>query len=216
VLAIVFAIGTAGLITHTPVQLSPILVESIGLLMLALGAATRGRGYRLVGAGIMFAGSFGILSAVGVSVAFPGSIYERALLCLGTLGVATLSFGVLPIQARWSRQLLTLGTIFLFGGVVLSGVVYEGSLRLVGAVVTMLLGWDAGEQAISLDEQVGRQADTRGVELVHSAGSAATGVVAIVVAAATYRFGVAEIPPLGLGFLLAAVLVLAVAIALYQ
>jgi hypothetical protein len=216
VLAIVFAIGTAGLITHTPVQLVPILVESIGLLVLALGAATRGRGYRRVGPGIMFAGSLVIMGAVGASVAFPGSIYLRALLCLGTLGVATLLFGVLPVRAKWSRQLVTLGAIFLFGGVVLSGVVYEASLRLVGAVVTMLLAWDAGEQAISLGEQVGRYADMRSVELVHLVGSTATGVVAIVVAAATYRFGVTEIPPLGLGFLLAAVLVLAVAIALYQ
>jgi len=86
----------------------------------------------------------------------------------------------------------------------------------VGAIVAMILAWDTGEQAISLGEHVGRYADTTEVELIHFVGSAATGVAAIVIAAATYRIGVSEIPPLGLGLLLGAVLVLAIAIGLYQ
>lgn len=71
----------------------------------------------------------------------------------------------------------------LFLAAAFAGTVGASLPVVLGGLVVALVVWDAGEFATTLGEEVGRLADTRRVELLHSLGSLAVGVLATLAAA---------------------------------
>ncbi|SFR36781.1 DUF7519 family protein [Halogeometricum limi] len=113
---------------------------------------------------------------VGVGVASAGAVAPAAL------GVVVLAVGVFVA----SRRLVTLGTTALFAGVLYAGAQGGAAEPLLVAALGTVVSWDAGEYAIGVGEQLGRDAETARLTLVHSATTLLVGVVGIAVTYAAY------------------------------
>lgn len=85
-------------------------------------------------------------------------------------------------------------------------------LPLLASLAAAVVAWDAGEQAINLGEQLGRNARTWSVEVSHTAGTTAFGGLAIGAAMTIHRADVTGLPIESLLLLLAAAVVLMVAL----
>jgi len=130
-----------------------------------------------------------------------GPAYLSAGLALALAGVATLGLltasatglvaGVVAVAllapgvTLGERRLVDGGAAALLLGVAAAGIEGAPPVSLVVAAVATVAAWDAGENAISVGEQLGRAADTRRAELVHAgatlglaAGTGALGVAA--------------------------------------
>ena len=114
--------------------------------------------------------------AVAASATVPSSAVATALGALVLLGGIRLG----------SRKLVTVGTIALFGGVLLAGAL-GGSVLLVsvGACAT-LIAWDAGTNAIGVANQLGTEAATGRLLLAHTLATTLVGAVVTVAAVAVY------------------------------
>lgn len=127
---------------------------------------------------------FGTGIAVGFAVL---SITVTAV--LATEGAAVGGFGLLLLVGGLllaSRRLVTNGGAFLLLGVLYAG--YTGAPPeplLVGAL-TGVLAWDAGSNAISIGDQLGRESATWRAETVHVASSFLVGSVAVAVGYAVF------------------------------
>lgn len=130
-------------------------------------------------------------SGIAVLVAVTALATLLAPPSVGTLvaapGVALLGLGLL--QGR--RAPLTAGAGLVFVGVLVHATtVTDPLLPLVGAAASVV-AWDVGEHAISLGEQLGREAPTRQASLTHAAASGLVGLAtaggAFVVYTATSR-----------------------------
>ena len=75
-------------------------------------------------------------------------------------------------------------------------------------VIATVLAWDFGEQAISVGEQLGREADTTQLEITHAAGSTVVGVGAGALGYGIYLVSSGGQPVPTLVFLLLAAVVL--------
>lgn len=119
------------------------------------------------------------LSLVAATVGFAGV----ALAAAGAAAPAAVGVVVLAVgQARASRRLVTLGTTALFVGIVYAGVQGGAAEPLLLGAVAAVVSWDAGEYAIGVGEQLGREADTTRLVLVHSATTLLVGVAGTAVA----------------------------------
>ncbi|WP_265109658.1 DUF7519 family protein [Halosolutus halophilus] len=120
------------------------------------------------------------LSSVASCVAAGGATiasgrYSWYGLAVGIVGTLVLVAGV----TRGSRSRVTFGSAGLFVAALVAGV--QGATvgaTLVG-VAAAVLAWDLGTSAIGIGRQLGREASTRRLELVHIAASAAVGAVTI-------------------------------------
>ncbi|PSP60261.1 hypothetical protein BRC73_03105 [Halobacteriales archaeon QH_7_66_37] len=112
----------------------------------------------------------------------------------------------------------SLASAGLFVGVMFAATLDVPSWLVLGGVVASLLVWDAGRFGTTLGREVGSDADTRSIELVHAGGTALVGVAAAAVAAllaGQFRGGIVADSPLAAVALLSVVLgVLAFAAAL--
>jgi hypothetical protein len=112
----------------------------------------------------------------------------------------------------------SLASAGLFVGVVFAATLDVPTWLVLGGVVASLLVWDAGRFGTTLGREVGSDADTRSIELVHAGGTALVGVAAAAVAAllaGQFRGGIVADSPLAAVALLSVVLgVLAFAAAL--
>jgi hypothetical protein len=107
------------------------------------------------------AGVFAVTANVGAPVA--------ALICV--LGVLALGAGLLD-----GRQVVvTAGTGLLVLGSVVGGTQGVPVLATLVGVAAGLLAFDLGSTAVSLGDQLGRETDTRQVELVHATASTLVG-----------------------------------------
>lgn len=95
-----------------------------------------------------------------------GSASILALL-LGALGVALTLGGLLVAR----RGPITVGATLLFVGTLVAGVAGAGVLPLLVSVAASVLTWDLGRNAVDVGAQLGRRADTTGIELVHAGAS---------------------------------------------
>jgi hypothetical protein len=112
----------------------------------------------------------------GAALGAPGALAPAAL------GVLLVGLGLV----RVSRRLVTLGGAALFAGVVLAGVQGAPPESLLLSTLGAVLAWDVADHAIGVGEHLGREADTRRVELVHAATSLLVGVFGAGVCFATY------------------------------
>lgn len=215
VVAVVLAVSATGLSVATPSQVLPIGVEAFGLLVFLIGKTVRQHNYRIIGSGLVFLGMSIVWLSLGLVAVFPIGLLMRATLCLGMVGTAILTVGLAPLRIAWTRQLLSIGVGILIISIIGIGIVKKTvHFRLIGAMTTAVMAWDAGEQAISLGEHVGRSADTVTVEIIHLLGSGAIGATAITLSILIYGTTASEIPFVSLALLLCGTIVLLLALML--
>lgn len=101
-------------------------------------------------------------------------------LIAGVVAVALLAPGV----TRGERRLVDGAGAALLGGIAVAGIEGAPPVALVLAAAATVVAWDVGENAISVGEQLGRDAETYRAELVHAGASvglaAGTAVVGVV------------------------------------
>lgn len=194
-------------------QLRALGIEVVGLVAVAVGIELRHRDHGLVGAVVALGGVGIAVAAMLAGSAGVSSLAERVELLPGMAGLVLLVAGVAKLRSGWERHLVTAGTALILVSAVGSGVVLEtASVPLLASVVATVVAWDVGEQAINLGEQVGRQAETRSVELVHGLGAVAVGAVAVGLAVVVQGNAITGIPLAALAALLGAGVVLMLAL----
>ncbi|WP_135820228.1 DUF7519 family protein [Halostella litorea] len=134
-----------------------------------------------------------------------------ASLCTALLGLYSLyaaPFGALAMVAaagttfRGWRRAATLTGVFLFLGAMVSGVLGAPTVVVVAGVGGSVVAWDLLDNAVSLGEQLGREADTSRAELVHAAGSVSVGAVVSLCSYGLYQVAGGGRPLAALVFLL--------------
>ncbi|MFB6138935.1 MAG: hypothetical protein ABEJ26_00710 [Halosimplex sp.] len=177
------------------VALSALVVETLGLGLLAVGLTVRRSRSRLVG---------DALGALGIAVALGGvaslwldtrDLLVAAQFVPGMAGAVVLALGLVPARGRGSRRLVKVGTGLCLLSVLAVGVVRKPALgALLVAGVATVLAWDVGENAIGLGAQLGRRAETKRVELLHGVASAAVGAVAVLAGRTVDGVGTVGLP----------------------
>jgi hypothetical protein len=141
--------------------------------------------------------------AAGVLALAASAPYSWTGLALGTGGLLVLSVGVV----RGADAAITLGAAGLLAAALAAGARAAPVLPTLAAVTGSVVAWDAGRHAASVGRQLGRDADTRRVELVHVTASVGVGVVAAGLGYTVYATAAGDQPVAALAFsLLAAVL----------
>lgn len=139
------------------------------------------------------------VAAFASSLAFVASaFYSWPALAVGALGLVVLWGGLL---AR-TLAAVTIGAFALFVAAVVAGAQHAPVLPVVVSVSLAVVAWDAGGNAISVGEQLGREANTARVEAVHSLASLAVGAATAGVGYAVYSFGTGGQPVAAVAFLL--------------
>lgn len=186
----------------------------LGTLAMAAAASVGGDGGRRSLEAILLAVGVG-LSAVGVGFGtFEAEVLPlRIVLAAGLLGVSLLGAGLAPVPGIRPRHLVSAGTGVLVVFVVLAGLMTQvGALALLAAMAAVVVAWDAGEQAISLGEHVGRRARTWPVELGHTGASASYGAVVVAATFGVTQLNVTDVPLTALLLLLGGAVALLVAL----
>ncbi len=132
------------------------------------------------------ASAVAVASAV-VVVGLTG-LYSWLTLGLGAVGILVLVGGVLLGR----QSAVTLGSAALFLGVLLAGIDGAPELVLLLGAVGTILTWDSASTAIGLGRQLGRDAPTARLELVHTATTALVGATAVGGAYGIYTFTTGE------------------------
>lgn len=140
----------------------------------------------------------GMCSALAVAL---GSVTGLALAGPGLLALAV---GLLT----GGRRTLGAGGTLLVGGVLLAGSQGAGAEPLLFGLLTAVLAWDIGEHGIGVGEQLGREADTTRVELVHAGASTFVGVVSAGIGYGAYFGATGGQPVTALVFLLLGAVIL--------
>jgi len=137
------------------------------------------------------------VAVVAAAVAIPAA-------AMALVGTVLMAVGV----RRGTRRLHTIGGALTFGGVLLSaGAGAAPALALIGGAAA-IVAWDAGEHAIGLGNQVGREAEARRGLLAHVGASAIAATAIVVLAAIVFVLARAGNPS-------AATVVLVVAVGLF-
>lgn len=154
------------------------------------------------------------LSAV-LGVAFGGLVVVVLAVSATTLAVipGLVGGGVIAVGVlRCSRAAITVGTVGLLAGIVLSGVLGARPLMVLVATITATLAWDASQNALTVGARLGRMAETYRVEIVHIA---MTTVIVTIAAGSGYvvaQVSVGSLSPVALVALLLAAVTLTVAL----
>lgn len=126
----------------------------------------------------------------------------------GLVGGGLIAVGVY----RRSRTTITVGTVGILVGIVLSGVLGARPTIVLAAIITATLAWDASQNAITVGTRLGRAAETRRVEIVHIA---MTAIITTLAAGSGYvvtQVTVGSLSPVALAILLLAAVTLTVAL----
>lgn len=184
----------------------PVAVTVFGLLV--LGFAMHGNWddriatllIGVCGVGLVLAGLAFVVTAELDSIA-------AAELYPGLAGVTVLAVALLPIRRGWETALATAGAGLVFIAVLNSGVAYDsGRFTLLLATAGVVAAWDAARHAITLGDQVGQQATTGSVELVHIGATVLVGAVFVGLTELIWQLGVTGLPLEGLLVFLGAAL----------
>jgi len=131
-------------------------------------------------------------SAVAVA-GVAGGVVPIALLAGGASGGAAFSsagVAVLAVGVYRGRQLaVDWGALFAFLGVIVAGLLEIDPPFLLAGLVGSVVAWDVGGTAITIGEQLGREADTIRVELIHALGSATVGIAAAAIGFVLFQSG---------------------------
>ena len=124
--------------------------------------------------------------------------YSWPALAIGGAGTLVLWAGLL----RGTRSTVTTGAFGLFVAATVAGAQAAPVVPVLASVVLAAVAWDAGNNAISIGEQLGRSADTARIEVVHGAATLATGTLTAGFGYATYRLATGGQPVAAVVFLL--------------
>lgn len=213
-LAVLAAAGAVASVATLPAQRAAIVVVLVAVAGLAAADVFVRGGDRVVGWGLVVGAFVLMVASLGIGLTFTSGYTPRAELLPGLVGIVLVGVGVLGPYPPVSRRLVSAGLVFVLVGVVLSGLVRgaDAAGLLAGAALAVV-AWDAGEHAIALGEQLGREARTWPVELVHVASTAIVGACAAAGALLVAGLvGPRRVPLGGLLVMLAAVVVLLVAL----
>lgn len=142
----------------------------------------------------------------GVLALVMSGFYSWSALLVGALGAVILCAGLL----RGVVGAVTTGAFGLFIAAILAGVQRAPVLPVLTSITLAVVAWDIGGNAISIGEQLGRDAETTRIEIVHSVASLTVGVVTAGIGYAIYWFGTGGQPVAAVVFLvLGAVLLIA-------
>lgn len=111
-----------------------------------------------------------------------------------------------------SRKAVDYGVLCLVAGIALIGVGGAPPERLVPCTLLAILAWDAGGYGIGLGEQLGRAAETRRAEVVHSALTLGVGAAGASIGYGAFRSTAGGRPVLALALLLAGAVTIAIAV----
>ena len=142
-----------------------------------------------------------------VAVTLPG-MYSWLALGTGAVGLVVLVVGVLAGR----QAVVTVGASVVFVAVLVAGLEDAPAFVLLTATVLVILTWDSASTALSLGEQLGREAPTSRIEVVHATATAAIGSGAIAVAYGTYQVAGGEGSLTAVVFLLLAAVLIASAL----
>lgn len=153
--------------------------------------------------------------STALGVAFGGLVVvilavssTRLAVVPGLVGVGMIAVGLY----RRSRAIITVGTVGLLAGIVLSGILGARPTIVLVATVTATLAWDASQNALTVGARLGRAAETHRVEIVHIA---MTAIVTTLAAGSGYvvtQVTVGSLSPIALAILLLAAVTLTVAL----
>ncbi|WP_255167473.1 DUF7519 family protein [Natrononativus amylolyticus] len=118
---------------------------------------------------------------VAVAAVAMGSLNATAI---AVLGAGTLGAGLI----RGHRLAVDVGSLFVFGGVVVSGIGSETVEPTMVATVATVVAWDLGQDSIDLGDQLGREAETARLEAVHVVSSLFVGLLAATLGYAVFAF----------------------------
>jgi hypothetical protein len=144
----------------------------------------------------------GVSAAAAVAALVASGRYAWPAFVVGVTGVALLVAGLV----RGARGPLTLGAAGVAAGGIVAGVRGAPVLPVLVGVAFAVLSWDAGGTAVSLGEQLGRDAETARLEAVHLAGSAAVATITGAVGYGVYLTATGGRPVVALVLLLFAAL----------
>jgi hypothetical protein len=206
--AVLAALAATAIVAGRPAQLGALALEAVGLA--AVLAATRRDAPSTPL--LALAGWLAVAAALGLGATRPERVSLRVELLPGMVGAAVVAASVVAPR-RWTRRVVAVGVTCVVLGVLASGVVYGAdSIRLLAAAALAVLAWDAGENAVGLGRQVGRDGVTPRVEAVHLGASAVVGALAVAAAVAAAALPLSGIPVAAVLLLLVAVLALVVAL----
>jgi hypothetical protein len=138
------------------------------------------------------------------------TVSPYSALALGLAGLGTLALGA--GLAVGSRPLATLGPLGVFAGAVAAGTDAAPVPITLFGILGAVLAYDLAGTAIDIGAQLGRETDTRRLELVHIATSSLVGATIAIVSYLVYTFGAGGQPISAVVGLLLAVVVLFVAL----
>lgn len=119
------------------------------------------------------------------------------------LGIGAIG-GVALLGAAYagSRKLLDIAAAVMFFGIVFAGIGGGKPVSLLVSLVGLVVAWDLSEYAISIGEQLGRDAPTRRVELVHAAETSLVGAGGAAIGYGVFRVAGGNQPASSLAILL--------------
>lgn len=133
---------------------------------------------------------------LAIVVSLPGA-------AAGILGLTVLATGV----AYGYRGLVDAGGLGLLLSTILVGFASIEYVALLSAVSTVV-AWDVGNNAIDVGEQLGREAETQRIELLHAGSTTVVGLLTAGVSYAIYQTASSGQPVTAVFFLLLAALAL--------
>lgn len=123
------------------------------------------------------------LSLVAAAVALvAATLTAQSAVVPAAAGVLLLGVGLY----RASRRFVTLGSAALFVGVLLAGVRGGVPEAVLLAALATVLAWDTADHALGIGEQLGREADSSRLVLVHAATTLLVGAFGSAVCYAAY------------------------------
>jgi hypothetical protein len=212
-LSVLAAAAAVALVATAPAQRLALLLVVAGLVPLAGGIELARRGHVLLGVVVGLLGIGAVGGGIGLGYLRLAGFTLVVELLPGLVGLAVLTLALGPVRQGRERLLLSAGTGLVFVTLLVSGVLYETDVRtLLAAGVLTVLSWDLAERAVNLGEQVGREARSYPVELVHGGATLAVGGVAVVLTQFIAGANVQGLPLLALAGLLAAAFTLLAAL----
>ncbi|MFC4552004.1 MULTISPECIES: DUF7519 family protein [Halorussus] len=213
VLAIAAALASVRFVASGSGQLPPLALAAVAAGIFGVGAAVRERDQDFLGWAFVALGALAAVGAVGYAWSAPPSFSEKVVVLPGVVGVAFVAAALVPVRAGWERRLLGVGLAWLAICVMAAVIMQEATkIDVLWSMAAAILSWDAGKNAVSLGQQVGRGARTWTVEAVHGGASFAVALLAVVGAVGVYDLNVTGVSLAALALLLGGAISLAVAL----
>lgn len=198
------------LVATAPAQVSALGLTLGGTVGLVAGRELVARGYRRGGIALGLGGTLVVAAGLAWAINGTETVDDRIEVLPGLLGLAVLGAGVGAAPRGYERWFVSVGTAALLVTVIVSGMVEDAPVwALFAATAATYVAWDCGEQAINMAEQVGRQARTWEVELVHGSVAMVVALVGVVVALGFAAASMGSLPLLALTALLVGAIALA-------